>query len=176
MANKWHYVNKINFDHKPTPTQQALIAAIKASGKRVYDADSWNIRTVTALYLAGWLYVDCGETYKHVALVLDEFVQTDAPAEESTAVAEEESPIATITPLGIITNPDQLVDAMVQAKPFDDPVFKHEVYVGVIEEVKINRIGTWVHFKTPDLVGLKWIKLSKVTGFAHFAGMQKAAV
>lgn len=79
-----------------------------------------------------------------------------------------------ITPLGKLVNLDALVDATVQAAPFDDPVFQGETYIGTIDEVKLTRKGTFVHFITPDLVGAKWIKLNKVIGFAHFAETQKA--
>jgi hypothetical protein len=79
-----------------------------------------------------------------------------------------------ITPLGKLVNLDALIGATVQAKPFDDPVFKHETYIGTIDEVKLNRAGTWIHFKTGDLVGAKWVKLNKVVGFAHFAQNAKA--
>ena len=79
-----------------------------------------------------------------------------------------------ITPIHPLVNLDQLVGATVQAKPFDDPVFKHETYIGEITEVKLNKLGTFVHFETPALVGKKWIRLSKVVGFASYAGIEKA--
>lgn len=80
-----------------------------------------------------------------------------------------------ITPLKKLVNLNQLIGAQVQAAPFDDPVFKHEKYIGTIDTVKINKHGTYVHFKTDALVGSKWIKVSRVIGFVHFAETQKAA-
>jgi hypothetical protein len=79
-----------------------------------------------------------------------------------------------ITPLTALVNLDTLIGATVQAKPFDDPVFKDDTYIGVIDEVKLNKFGTFVHFRTDVLVGKKWIKLSKVVGFVYYAETQKA--
>lgn len=76
--------------------------------------------------------------------------------------------VVIVEPLGKLRDVSQLVDALVQAEPFDDPVFRHERYVGTIDEVKINRMGTFVHFKTDKLVGVKWIPLHKVQGFAYY--------
>jgi hypothetical protein len=73
-----------------------------------------------------------------------------------------------VEPIGKLAHIGQLVDALVQAEPFDDVVFRHQRYVGTIDEVKINRMGTFVHFKTDQLVGKKWIPLHKVQGFAHY--------
>lgn len=73
-----------------------------------------------------------------------------------------------ITPVTPLVNLETLIGATVQATVFDDPVFKHETYIGEITEVKINKFGTFVYFKTPELVGGKWIKLSRVIGFAHY--------
>jgi hypothetical protein len=80
-----------------------------------------------------------------------------------------------ITPVTPLVNLDTLIGATVQASVFDDPVFKHDLYIGTIDEVKLNKFGTFVHFETPALVGKKWIKLSKVIGFAYDAGIEKAA-
>lgn len=80
-----------------------------------------------------------------------------------------------ITPVTPLVNLDGLIGSTVQAKPFDDPIFRSETYIGVIDEVKLNKLGTFVHFQTPDLVGKKWIPLHKVTGWAHFAETQKTA-
>ena len=80
-----------------------------------------------------------------------------------------------ITPVGTLVNLDTLIGATVQAQPFDDPVFKDDTYIGVIDEVKLNKFGTFVHFQTPALVGKKWIKLNRVIGFAYYAGIEKAA-
>jgi hypothetical protein len=82
--------------------------------------------------------------------------------------------IVVITPIKKLVNLDQLVGATVQAYVFDDPVFKHETYIGTIDTVKLNKWGTFVHFKTGDLVGAKWIRLEKVIGFVHFAETAKA--
>jgi hypothetical protein len=82
-----------------------------------------------------------------------------------------------VEPIGPLLHLAQLVDACVQAEVFDDPMYRHERYVGVIDEVKINCAGTFVHFIAPDLVGAKWIRLNRVIGFAWFeADTQKAAV
>jgi hypothetical protein len=79
-----------------------------------------------------------------------------------------------ITPIKSLVNLDALVDATVQAKPFDDPAFKDEMHIGTIDEVKLNKSGTWVHFHTAALVGKKWIRLNRVVGFAHFVENVKA--
>lgn len=80
-----------------------------------------------------------------------------------------------IIPLTALVNLDTLIGATVQAKPFDDPVFKHDTYIGTIDEVKINASGTWVRFQTDALVGKKWIKLNRVVGFVHTEGIEKTA-
>lgn len=80
-----------------------------------------------------------------------------------------------VEPIGPLLHLGQLVDACVQAEVFDDPLYRHERYVGVIDEVKLNCAGTFVHFITPELVGAKWIPLHKVKGFA-WVETQKAAV
>lgn len=80
-----------------------------------------------------------------------------------------------ITPVTPLVNLDVLVGATVQAMPMDDPVFKHETYVGVIDEVKLNKWGTFARFATPDLVGKKWIRLEKIIGFVHTAESQTTA-
>lgn len=79
-----------------------------------------------------------------------------------------------ITPVTALVNLDVLIGATVQVTVFDDPVFEDETYIGEISEVKLNKRGTFVYFKTPDLVGGKWIKINRVIGFAHFAETQKA--
>ena len=72
-----------------------------------------------------------------------------------------------ITPVTTLVNLDVLIGATIQATVFDDPVFKHETYVGVVDEVKLSKRGTFVHFKTDALVGAKWLPLRKVIGFVH---------
>jgi hypothetical protein len=79
-----------------------------------------------------------------------------------------------VTPLYPLVNLDVLIGATVQAAPMDDPLYKHETYIGTIDAVKINKWGTFVHFKTEALVGAKWIKLAKVIGFAHYAPAETA--
>lgn len=70
-----------------------------------------------------------------------------------------------ITPFTLV-NYDQLIGAQVAAKPLDD-LRKNEVFIGEISEVKINALGTFAKFKSPALVGSKWIKLDRIVGFAH---------
>jgi hypothetical protein len=72
-----------------------------------------------------------------------------------------------ITALTALVNLDALVGATILTTVFDDPVFKHETYVGVVDEVKLSKRGTFVHFKTDALVGAKWLPLRKVIGFVH---------
>lgn len=92
-----------------------------------------------------------------------------APSEESVT---ESAPVITAV---TAVNLDVLIGSTVQAMPMDDFLFRHETYVGTISEVKLNKHGTFVYFKTPDLVGGKWIKINRVIGFAHFAQTQKTA-
>ncbi len=80
-----------------------------------------------------------------------------------------------ITPVTPLVNLHSLVGATVQAAPMDDPVFRHETYIGTIDEVKLSKWGTHVRFQSDALVGKKWIRLEKVLGFAHFAETQKTA-
>lgn len=80
-----------------------------------------------------------------------------------------------ITPVQPLVNFDTLIGAAVVAKPFDDPVFKNETHVGTIDEVKINKFGTFVRFQTDALVGRKWIKLDRVIGFVHSEESQTTA-
>lgn len=76
--------------------------------------------------------------------------------------------VLVVEPLGKLRDLSQLVGALVQSEVFDDPLFRHDRYVGTIEAVKLNRAGTFVHFKTDKLVGRKWVPLHKVQGFAHY--------
>lgn len=78
-----------------------------------------------------------------------------------------------ITPFALV-NYDQLIGAQVAAKPLDD-LRKNEVYVGEVSEVKINKFGTFAKFKSPDLVGSKWIKVSSILGLAHTEESKTAA-
>lgn len=78
-----------------------------------------------------------------------------------------------ITPIGPIVNLTQLVDVTVAATPLDD-LRKHEIYVGFVDEVKVNRMGTFVRFQCDTLVGKKWIPVSKLVGYAHVAETAKA--
>lgn len=80
----------------------------------------------------------------------------------------------TITPLGPIINLSQLVDVTVQARPLDD-LYKNETYVGVIDEVKVNRFGTFAHFKGEGLNLAKWIKIDRIDGYAHLPTPTPAA-
>lgn len=72
-----------------------------------------------------------------------------------------------ITPIGPIVNLDVLIDAQVQATVYDCAPFSYQTFIGTITQVKLNKYGTFVYFKTPDLVGGKWLPLSRVIGFAH---------
>lgn len=78
------------------------------------------------------------------------------------------SQVLVVEPLGKLRDLSQLVGALVQSEVFDDPLFRHDRYVGTIDAVKINRMGTFVHFETDKLVGKKWVPLHKVQGFAHY--------
>lgn len=87
-----------------------------------------------------------------------------------------ESDSYVITPIGPIVNLDVLIDAQVQATVYDCAPFRYQKFVGTITEVKLNKYGTFVYFKTPDLVGGKWIKLDRVLGYAHTEEPEPAAL
>lgn len=78
-----------------------------------------------------------------------------------------------ITPFTLV-NDDQLIGAQVQATVYDCAPFSYEKFVGIVTEVKLNKYGKFAYFKTPALVGGKWIKVDRIVGFAHYE-MQKAA-
>lgn len=77
-----------------------------------------------------------------------------------------------ITALPAIVNPTQLVNVWAVAELFDDPVYRHERYLGTIDEVKINARGTFVRFKPEagpcKIVGKKWLPLHKILGLAAY--------
>lgn len=191
MNFKWLSVKVPN--NKPlTPTQQALLDAIKAAGVRVFDARAWNIRTITALWQAGLIYWNCGpdSDYKQIALIKDANTPT---AEESPAPAA--MPLSAPLPrvrayrkenaAAIVAQAKRYLEsnsgpgnaplaawegAYVEAHLFDDPAYKHEIYEGTIQEVKQTIYGPYVRFcaeRGPShITGSKWIALSKVKGMA----------
>lgn len=75
----------------------------------------------------------------------------------------------TVTPVTPLVNLDTLIDATVQVQLFDDPVFKHERYIGTIDEVKISRLGTFARVKVisgpSHITGMKWISIRNIKGF-----------
>lgn len=71
----------------------------------------------------------------------------------------------TITPFTLV-NDDQLIEAQVAATPLDD-LRKHEVFVGIVTSVTTNKWGKFAYFKTPDLVGGKFIRIERILGYAH---------
>jgi len=73
-----------------------------------------------------------------------------------------------VTPLGNLSNMMQLVGAQVQSEVFDDPLYRHELYVGTIDQVKMSRAGTFVRFQSDALVSKKWVALHRVKGWAHY--------
>lgn len=173
MNAKWSFI-KVPAIKPLTPTQQALLDAIKASSVRVFDASAWNIRTISALWQAGLIYWNCGpdSDYKQIALI------KDAPA---SAVKASPAPAA---PLPVITFLLRYLKALaawegayVEAFLFDDPTFKHEIYEGTIQEVKQTIYGPFVRFSAErgpsHITGSKWIALRNVKGMA--AQTQKAA-
>lgn len=77
-----------------------------------------------------------------------------------------------VEPIGKLLHAGQLVGAFVQASYFDDVVFRRELYIGEIVEVKERRDGTWVLFK-PEAgqrfdLGKKWRPLSTVKGYVWY--------
>lgn len=68
--------------------------------------------------------------------------------------------------------------AYVEARLFDDPAYKHEIYEGTIQEVKQTIYGPYVRFSAErgpsHITGSKWIALSKVKGLVSYT-TQKAA-
>lgn len=117
------------YSHSPvskplTPTQKALLAEIKASGARVFDASKWNMRTITGLWTAGLIYWNCGpdSDYKQIALIVHETViETEsAPVTVAAHKIDSNTPAqATIkvetpaieTPAEVVEAPKPLVKA-----------------------------------------------------------------
>jgi hypothetical protein len=74
-------------------------------------------------------------------------------------------------------NLTDLEGAFVEAKLFDDPQFKDEVYTGTIQEVKQTAYGPYVRFSAESgpchITGSKWISTRKIVRVLS-AGIAKA--